>query len=166
MKLRNFKKDYNAYFDRYLNNLNEEDDCFEKLKENGIDVFNFFEKINEDKFSYSYAENKWTIGEVLQHIIDTERIFCYRALKNTREENPEIKPYDHDAYAQSYKYVPKKKLLNDYENNRNSTISFYKTLDEWQLKILYKTDYAVGLIPFIICGHELHHLSIIEDRYF
>ncbi|RRO25641.1 DinB family protein [Flavobacteriaceae bacterium 14752] len=168
MKLQESRKEYNPYYDLYLKNLSSNDECFERLNLNLKSVFQFFKDINEDKMGYTYSADKWNIAQILQHIIDTERIFCYRALKIVREVQPEIQSYDHEAYAQNATYKSKASLLNDYKNNRNASISLFQTFaDEDLLKSVNFGNYQfkVGLIPFIFCGHELHHLQVIKDFY-
>lgn len=169
MQLNQFRQNYNPYYDRYLNNLNPNENGFERLKVNSEYLLAFFDSIDENKMEYSYADAKWTIAQILQHIIDTERIFCYRALKIVREENPNIETYNHDIYAKKYKYKSKNILLNDYSNNRNASISLFKTFDNEELNTSLNLEhykFKVGLIPFICCGHELHHLNIIKENYF
>jgi uncharacterized damage-inducible protein DinB len=168
MKLKHYRKDYNPYFDVYLNNVDMEEECFEKLKGNRNKVARFFEDIKEEKFKFSYSNDKWNIGQILQHIIDTERIFSYRALTIVRESKPEINNYNQDIYAASYKSISKDLLIKDYNNNRNSSMSLFKTFDEDDFNKSSENEkyrFKVGLIPFILCGHELHHLEIIKKKY-
>ncbi|NBC59020.1 DinB family protein [Mesohalobacter halotolerans] len=168
MKLQDFNEGYDPYYDLYLNNIETTDEMFSRLNENLNIVYNFFNQLSEDKMSFAYAPNKWTIAQILQHIIDTERIFCYRALKIVRENRAKIESYDHEAYAQNCKPQDKSKLLKDYVSNRKASISLFQTFDRTELKKSvdfgdYK--FRVGLIPFIFCGHELHHLNVIRKLY-
>lgn len=168
MKLKQLKKNYNPYFDIYLNDLKIDEDCFDRLKNNHTSIYEFFENIEKEKFKYSYSSTKWTVAQILQHIIDTERIFGYRALKIVREKEPDIESYNHENYAKTYNYQSKDILLEDYSNNRKASISLFKSFTNTDLKKSidvghYK--FNVGLIPFIFCGHELHHVKIIKDKY-
>lgn len=168
MKLKNLKNEYNPYYDIYLNLLNSEDEHFEILEKNHNSIFNFFENIEEDKMKYSYQNDKWNIAQILQHLIDTERIFCYRALKIVREDNPNIEAYNHENYANTYKCKSKDILLNDYSNNRKASLSLFKTFNHVDLnKKIDSAPYKfkVGLIPFIFSGHELHHIEVIKKYY-
>lgn len=168
MQLQDFKKTYNPYYDLYLKNLKSNEEGFERLNKNLKTVLHFFDKIEDNKMKYAYSKDKWTITQVLQHLIDTERIFCYRALKIVREQNAEIHPYDHNAYAENSKQQSKISLLKDYSHNRKASISLFKTFDNFDLKKSVdfgNYQFKVGLIPFIFCGHELHHLNIIKKYY-
>lgn len=168
MQLEHYKKDYNPYYDLYLKNLNSNEEGFKRLNKNLDTISSFFENLEEEKMSYTYSSDKWTISQVFQHIVDTERIFCFRALKIVREKNAQIYPYDHEAYAENCKLQSKVSILNDYKNNRKASITLFKTFDEDELKKSVNFGnyhFRVGLIPFIFCGHELHHLNIIKERY-
>lgn len=168
MQLKKYNKAYNSYFDAYLKYIKPDDDCFALLERNRDFVCNIFDGLNEQKMKYRYAQGKWNISQILQHIIDTERIFCYRALKIVREKEPKISSYNHEDYANCYEFVSKDVLIKDYYHNRNSSISLFKTFSKHQLnKSINDKHYKfkVGLIPFIFCGHELHHMQIIQYRY-
>jgi len=168
MKLEDVKSQYNPYFDVYLKLLNTEEDYKDRLEKNHNIILDVFSKINEDKMKYAYQESKWTIAQILQHIIDTERIFCYRALKMVRENNPVIEAYNHEEYANTYKYNSKDVLLNDYSSNRKASISLFNTFNQVDLNKRSNSNhykFKVGLVPFIFCGHELHHIDIIKKKY-
>lgn len=167
-QLKDFQKNYNPYYDLYLKNLNQHDIRSLRLKENLEKVYKFFNDIEEDKYKFAYAPEKWNIGQILQHIIDTERIFCYRALKIVRESEPTITAYDHEKYAENTLLQSKSELLEDYKNNRLASMSLFKTFSQSDMrKSVEFADYkfSVGLIPFIFCGHELHHIKIIKNKY-
>ena len=167
-QLKDYQNNYNPYYDLYLKNLNSSDKLQERLVTNQKLIYNFFNEIEEKKYQFAYAVDKWNIGQILQHIIDTERIFCYRALKIVRENNPAITSYNHEDYAFNSSFKSKQIHLEDYQNNRLASISLFKTFDTDDLKKSvdfgsYK--FRVGLIPFIFCGHELHHLKVIKSKY-
>ena len=167
-QLKDYRNNYNPYYDLYLKNLNTNEKYTERLTENLKKVLNFFNKIDDEKYSFAYAPKKWNIAQVFQHIIDTERIFCYRALKIVREPEPTITAYDHEKYAKNTKNQSKSALLDDYKNNRLSSISLFKTFSQKDMKksvdfVHYK--FSVGLIPFIFCAHELHHINVLKSKY-
>ena len=167
-RLKDYQKDYDPYYNLYLKNLDSSDSIQERLQTNQDLVYKFFNQIKVEKYEYSYGYKKWNISQIFQHIIDTERIFCYRALKIVREKDARIVPYDHEAYADNCKQQSKGSLLNDYRNNRNASISLFETFDHSELMKSVDFDnfrFRVGLIPFIFCGHELHHLKVIKDFY-
>ena len=90
--------EYGEYFDRYISLVREMTLC--GGIGNGLaNCLNFWKSISEEQSNYRYAAGKWSIKELVQHLIDTERIFCYRALSIARGENDNLAGYDHDAYA-------------------------------------------------------------------
>lgn len=167
-QLKDYQNNYNPYYDLYLKNLNPNDTRLYRLNENLDKVYNFFNKIKNENYSFAYAPEKWNIAQILQHIIDTERIFCYRALKITRENEPTINAYDHEKYAENTKNQSKSELLEDYKNNRMASVSLFMTFNQNDLKKsvdFSRYKFSVGLIPFIFCGHELHHIKVINNKY-
>lgn len=126
--------------------------------------------ISEDKGSYRYAEGKWSIKDILQHLIDTERIFCFRALSFARGEQKEIFGYDHDAYVENAKADLRtvKSLLEELRRVRQSTIDLFQSFSD---EMMFKKGKANGVelsvaqILYIILGHEIHHIGVIEEKY-
>ena len=157
------------YFHRYINlvTINE---IYDALKN---DLFNSLERIKsipEDKLNYFYENDKFTVAELLQHIIDTERIFSYRALCFARGEKSHLPGFDENVYAKNSNANKKSKtdLLEEYESVRNATISLYKNFDETDLnKFGTSNNYLVSLnaLGFIIVGHCIHHFLILQKRY-
>lgn len=126
--------------------------------------------IPESKGEYRYESGKWSIKDVLQHLIDTERIFNFRALAFARGEKNEIAGYDHNAYVDHANANRRslKSLLEEYRRLRASTIDLFKSFDQDQLKLKGKANgqtLSVAQIGYVIIGHEMHHVGIIEERY-
>lgn len=167
-KLKDYQNNYNPYYNLYLNNLSKSDELLECLIKNHEKIYTFFDSIDQEKYNYTYSSEKWDIAQIFQHIIDTERIFCYRALKIAREPLPLISDYDHEEYAKNTIFQSKSTLLEDYTNNRKSSISLFKTFKQSDFKKSANFNhytFSLGLIPFIFCGHELHHINIIASKY-
>jgi hypothetical protein len=117
-----------------------------------------------------YAENKWTIADILQHIIDCERIFCYRALCFSREEKAAMLSFDEDEYATKAKASERKlqDLIYELETVRKSTISLFGSFSDKMLQQEGKSftgSYSVASIAFIIIGHQRWHFRVIQERY-
>jgi len=126
--------------------------------------------IPESKGDYQYESGKWSIKDLLQHLIDTERIFNFRALAFSRGEKHEIAGYDHNTYVENAKADQRtvKSLLEELRRLRASTIDLFKSFDEEQLKREGKANgqtLSVEQIGNVIIGHEMHHLAILEARY-
>ncbi len=126
--------------------------------------------VSEDKAMHRYAEGKWSIKDIVQHLIDTERIFCFRALAFARGDKTNISGYDHDAYVVKAKADQRsmKSLLEEWKRVRSSTIDLFESFDAEMLKrkgIANEVEFAVEQFISIIIGHEMHHIQIIEQRY-
>lgn len=140
------------------------------LYNNHTRVLEFIKNIPAEKEDYRYADNKWTIKQVLGHVIDTERIFCYRALCFARGEKQVLPGFEEDEYAANANLSNTDIVMQaeEFDVVRKATTLFYKQLDEKDL--LRKGRSASGennvlSIGFVICGHALHHLNVIKERY-
>lgn len=160
---------YDPYFKQYID-LVEEDTLNDAFKSGMLNTETFYKSISEDVWSYKYAEEKWTPKEILLHTMDTERIFCYRALYIARSEQAKLNGFDENLFAENSNANSRsvKSLLHEYASVRTATISLFESFSE---KILNKTGIAndkplsVKAAGYIICGHELHHINIIKERY-
>jgi hypothetical protein len=157
------------YFHKYINQV-EEDDLVKALKKQTRSFLKFLDEIPKNKREYRYAEDKWTIKEVLQHIIDAERIFAYRALCFARKDATPLPGFDENSYAANSKAEQRKwkDLVNEFRTVRQSTEILFSSFDDEQLETSGsasgKPNYVLG-IGFIIAGHINHHINIIKERY-
>lgn len=158
------------YFDRYIN-LCDDVDLLEALQNSITEITN--EEITkwQSLGSKVYAPGKWTINEVLQHIIDTERVFAYRALAISRGEKASLPSFDEDAYAfasrantRSLEYI-----IDDLISSHKNILSLCESFDEQHLTAegkSFKGTYSVAAIGFTIAGHQRWHLNILKERYY
>ena len=157
-----------VYYTKYIN-IAEGTDLVEALNLSYDTILETLSTIDEEKSNDKYADDKWTIKQVIQHIIDVERLFVARALSIARDENAVIVNFDDNLYAANdYSNTLKfEDIISDYKLTRKSTISFFKTLN------INNVDNEVGenivlsprIIGWLISGHSLHHLNIINERY-
>ena len=162
----------NTYGDYYRNyiSLVEENDLFSALESSVNRSQTFWNSIPEEKGDYCYAEGKWSIKELLQHIIDTERIFSYRALAFARGEKTALPGYDEIQYADNCFADSRslKEMVNELAVVRKSTIALFKSFDESVLDNIGKasgSNLSVRAAGFIIVGHEIHHMNVMKERY-
>lgn len=163
------KSAYGEYFGRYID-LVKNEDLIGALVESELLIDGFWSSISEEKACFRYAEGKWSIKELLQHIMDTERVFNYRALSVARGENQTLMGYDHDEYALSSKADSRrwKDILTEYKAVRQATTLLFKSFDNQQLDLIGQANglpLSARSAGFIIVGHEMHHLSILKERY-
>jgi DinB superfamily len=158
-----------AYFDRYID-MADDVDVLESLKisQKELDEFDIekWQKIG-DKV---YAEGKWTVKQIIQHIIDTERIFCYRALCIARGELVKLPSFDEAAYADNAQVNHRdlEDLLAELNAVRTATLALYQSFtDEMLLKSgpSFNGTYSVLAIGYILAGHQRWHIKVMEERY-
>ena len=130
----------------------------------------FIESIPDDKLLFAYATDKWTIAQVLVHIIDSERIFQYRALRFSRDDQSNLPGFDQDSYAKKSKAERRSKesILEEYKSVRKSTIALFANFDRTDLEKLgtaSNLQWSVAALGFVISGHQKHHRNIIRERY-
>jgi uncharacterized damage-inducible protein DinB len=133
-------------------------------------AISFLRKIPKKKWEYRYAEGKWTIKELVQHVIDAERIFCYRALAIARKEKTAAPAFDENEYGASSKADKrtKKELISELRAVQRGSLKLFDSFDEEQLQTIgnvsnYTID--VNTIGFVILGHTLHHIKMLKERY-
>lgn len=161
--------EYLDYFSTYISKVNNQE-LVEGFIENRDCTITLLESITENKYSYSYAEGKWSIKELLQHIVDTERIFSARALRIARNDKTKLPGFDQDDFNpySGANGRSKSELINDYIATRNNTISLFNSFtDEMLLRIGHVSGHKLSTRAsgFIIIGHENHHLEILKERY-
>ncbi|WP_458626688.1 DinB family protein [Winogradskyella sp. PC D3.3] len=162
--------EYNSYYQPYLDAVAKDMVIVEGLQQNLELVFSVFSNIPEEKHNYAYAKGKWSIKDVLLHIIDTERVFAYRALRIARRDKTSLAGFEQDDYVISANVEKRSmdSLLAEYRAVRQATIVLFKTFDNETLLLLGEASgfpVSVRAIGYIIAGHEKHHLKIIKERY-
>lgn len=130
----------------------------------------FISSIPDEKFDYAYAEGKWTVGEALYHVIDTERVFQYRALRFGRGDTTALSGFDQDVFVlgSKDKQHTKESLIKEYQVVRESTILLFESFNEEMLHqkgTASNLEWSVGALGFVICGHQKHHRNVIRERY-
>ncbi|CAN5210604.1 DinB family protein [soil metagenome] len=161
--------DYPQYFEGYIQQV-KEDDLMEAFKIQLPVIESFLSSITEERSGFSYAPGKWTIRELLQHCIDAERVFNYRALCFGRKEEVSLPSFDEDSYAQHSNANARswKSLSTEFINLRISTQDLFRsfTPEMMQAKGMANNKEASVLsLGYISVGHLYHHMNIIKERY-
>jgi hypothetical protein len=157
------------YYNTYINTLSSQN-VLDMLEETYVSDFASWHKIPAEKWDYAYADNKWTIKEVLQHVIDTERIMAYRALAFARGESSALPGFDQDVYVTkgNAKTLTSEKLMDDFRNARKSSISFFSTLTKTELAlegVASNNKINVLALGLIIAGHGKYHVGKVQELY-
>lgn len=126
--------------------------------------------VSAERLLSRYAPTKWTVKEVLVHIIDDERIYAYRALRFARNDQTTLPGFDQESFARSSEANTRslKSILMEYRAVRQATVTLFANLDDAALIRSGVADgkhVSVRALAYHIAGHELHHLNILRDRY-
>lgn len=129
-----------------------------------------FESLPEDKADHAYEPGKWSIKEVLSHLIDTERVFAYRALCISRGEQQNLPGFEQDDYAANSEAANRTMpdLIGEYQAVRLSNLYFFRSLSTVQanrIGLANGNPTSVSALAHMIAGHELHHINILNERY-
>lgn len=164
------KGEFGEFYSGYIARLDDDAELIESLEKNTKEFVEFLKSIPSEKWNHRYQPEKWSILEMVQHIIDTERIFQYRALSFARNEQKPLPGFDHDLYVLNSKSENRRSedLIEEFETVRKSGIFLYKSFSEDMLKIIGNMN-DVGASPraigFIMVGHADHHMEILKNRY-
>lgn len=160
---------YPAYFERYIAQI-PEDDLLTGFKNQEPLVEGFLTSISEEKSLYAYAEGKWTLKEVLQHLTDTERIFGYRALCFARGEKASLPSFDENDYA-AHSFANNRSwqsLADEFRSVRKATVLLFESFDAAVMEqqgVANNNPFSVLGIGYATIGHFLHHDKIVKERY-
>jgi uncharacterized damage-inducible protein DinB len=157
------------FYHNYID-LVTEDELMEAFDKESASFIRFLDTVPTEKYDYRYAEGKWTIKEVLQHIIDAERIFAYRALRFARKDTTPLPGFDENLFAAASKADRRSwdKLVEEFKVVRRSSELLFHSFDEDQLQsdgISSNSPNYVLALGFILIGHAMHHQKIIKERY-
>lgn len=162
--------EYAPFYANYIAQISDEYTLMEELEISVYRLVKFVQDIPMDKYDYRYAEGKWTIKDILQHLIDAERIFAYRALRFARNDKAELPGFEENDYADAANGDKRSimDLLTELAVVRQATLSLFKTFQDEQLLrsgIASKNNMSVRALGFVIIGHQNHHQRIFQERY-
>jgi uncharacterized damage-inducible protein DinB len=158
-----------AYYNTYISKV-EGDNVSDIIAKYSGPLLQFYSSLPEEKADHAYAAGKWTVKELLLHIIDAERIFSYRALRIARKDKTPLAGFDENAYTPASKASQRslQSLKDEFAAVRKATDLMLRTFDDEQLlQVGTASDQPVtpNAIAFIIFGHMIHHKQILEERY-
>jgi len=158
-----------AYYTYYFD-LVETNDLLHELKQGGVRIHDFIASISEEKWHHRYEPGKWTTAEVVRHIIETERIFAYRALRFSRMDNTPLPGFDENEFIAHLADVQfsKQQTLREFQSVRAATLSLYESMNDRMRSFMGNANglsVSAEMLGFMIVGHTEHHVGVIEERY-
>jgi uncharacterized damage-inducible protein DinB len=161
--------DYNPFYQTYIDKLGDVD--LMVMMQNQLGNFpEFINSIPDEKWTFAYGLDKWSIAEVLLHVLDTERVFQYRALRFGRNDSTPIPGFDQDQYVpeSNANGRSKESIIEEYRSIRTSSITLFFSFDEAILKRWGTANgfkMSVAALGFVMLGHQKHHRDVIRQRY-
>lgn len=161
--------EYNPYYDKYIS-LILGNDIVGTLSSQLPKTIALLSSLSDQAGEFRYAPGKWSLKEALGHVIDTERIMTYRALRIARGDRTPLAGFEQDDFVRQgpHSSVRLADLVEEFRNVRTATVSFFRNLgdDHWKRQGIANNDsITVRALAYIIAGHELHHRNIFEERY-
>ncbi len=163
------ENDYASYYGRYIR-LVPPADILRTLASQIEDTLRLLGSIDEQRSLHRYAPDKWSVREVVGHLSDTERVFCYRALRISRNDKTPLPGFEQDDFVANGNAdaILLKDHLDEYQQVRRASLALFRGMTEEMTSrrgIASDNPIAVRAIPYILAGHELHHRAILETRY-
>jgi uncharacterized damage-inducible protein DinB len=161
--------EYDAYFGKYIG-LVPDGDIVSILSSQLENTLALLRTVPEEKAGHAYASGKWSIKEVVGHVIDTERIFGYRALRIGRNDKTPLAGFEQDDYVANSNFNARTlgSLMEEFAAVRRANVQLFKhfTDDEWQRRgTANEREISTRALAYNIAGHELHHVAALKSRY-
>lgn len=157
------------FYHKYIS-LVQGDSVSEIVDKYAFDLQEFYNSIPDEKADFAYADDKWTVKQVLQHVADAERVFAYRMLRISRNDKTPLAAFDENAFVQNG-FADQRSLSSlkqEFNSVRAATDIFLLALNDEQVKstgIASNNTISVNALAYIIYGHLLHHRNILRNRY-
>ena len=157
------------YYHKYIN-LVESLSLNEALEKYQTELVSILSELPEELWNYRYAPGKWSIKELVQHLIDGDRVFCYRALRFARHDQTELPGFDENLFAE-YSEADRRsreELLEELKSVQRSSALMFQSFSEDQLNqsgVANENSVYVKGLGYIIAGHTRHHLQVLQERY-
>lgn len=166
---RPLESEYAPYYQGYVNQVSEAE-ILPVLRAQMDDLDVLLDRVTPEKETYAYAEGKWSIREIVGHLIDGERVFGYRAFCIARGEQQNLPGFDQDDYMLTapYKHIDLENLLSELRLIRLGNIAMFRTFDEdsWsRVGTANGNQITVRALAFIMAGHVRHHMNMLRERY-
>lgn len=162
--------EYAVFYSTYLDKVNKDENLLDAYKRSCKHLISLYQSLSIENLNFQYAPGKWTLKDILQHLIDVEKVFVYRAMRYARKDQTSLPFFDEDQYAiiANAKKKSISRLIKEYKLQRASSIAFFDHLSKQEL--LHKgwasqAQTSVRACAWIIYAHECHHLEIIRSRY-
>ena len=161
--------EFAPYYGKYTSRI-KSDDIVKTLADQLHTTQRLLSSLSETESSFRYAPDKWTIRQVLGHVIDAERIFSYRALRISRGDTTPIEGFEQEGYVAHgpFEHCTMADLLEEFATVRRATVFLFRNLDSeaWTRRaVASNNEVTVRALAYIIAGHEVHHMEVLRQKY-
>ena len=161
--------EFAPFYKPYIDGLGEAD-LFEALNDSLELTIKLLSTLSEEKLTYRYARKKWTIKELMQHITDAERVLSYRALRFSRNDATDLQGFDEDWYVANSNGNTRdfKAIMEEFVHVRKASIALFKSFEDEMITMrgtANGSEMSVRALGFVIAGHHMHHMRIIQKKY-
>lgn len=161
--------EYDSFYETYVSKVGD-GDVIEILRSTGARAIEIFRDIPADRFDFRYAEGKWSVREVIGHMIDAERVFSYRALCFARGDATPLPGMDQDVFMERAEFGERSpaSLIDELTHLRAANVALFESFSEDALDrsgIASDAQVTVRALIYIIAGHMIHHLHVLQERY-
>jgi uncharacterized damage-inducible protein DinB len=162
--------EYDPYYDGYISQVSDGEDLLAVMESQPADLRSLFKQFPEERGTHAYADGKWTVKEVLSHIIDAERMFAYRTLRVSRNDKTPIEGFDQDPYIENCDANARSisDLLEEFDLQRRSNMILFRNMsDEAAARMGTANNVPVSAraLVHMMAGHVRHHQNILKERY-
>lgn len=161
--------EYNPYYHGYISKV-KEDDLLTAFRNQTAVSLQFWAELPENKHDHAYASGKWTLKQVLQHLIDAERIFAYRALRFARKDMTPLASFDENSYADEARVGHRSwaDMVDEFRMVRQASEHLFRSFDGEEMErsgIASNSSMSVRSLGYVIVGHAMHHQDVVKERY-
>lgn len=161
--------DFEKYIQEYTGLIPTEN-WIQEMKNTANKTLEIYGSLSEEQGNFAYAEGKWSLKILLEHLTDTEKIFSYRALRFARNDKTALAGFDEELFARNgiAGQLKLEEIIEEFQLNRLNSLAFFSKLPQdklLQTGIANGNEISVETIGKLIVGHHIHHLNIIEERY-
>lgn len=161
--------EYAAFYANYIGAVGDAN-VLDVLTKSRKSTKSILSKLSEQKGNHRYADDKWSIKELIGHLIDTERIMTFRALQFYRKDKNELAGFDQDAYVEAADFSDRSlaEVTKEFDTVRAATLALFTSFKKENLgRAGMASGYlmTVKALMYVVAGHEIHHIGILNDRY-
>lgn len=162
--------EFAMYYEPYIEKVDPTVSILDQLKSSAKEITALYKSLSEEQLRFRYAEGKWSMKDILMHLVDVERVFAYRAMRFSRLDKTPLPFFDENEFAKNAHAdnISTTKLLKEFNACRNLSLAFFNNLTAKQMLLTgIASNYSMSVraCAWIILGHQMHHQAVINEKY-